>query len=109
MQRPRVEIVSSTTHKEVERTRSLAEPLILQIGSKESIVDCSPRRWRNLFQAVDFTGIDIEAGTNVDRVVDICSDFAELDARLEGRRFGFIVCQHVLEHVRQPWLAARNI
>jgi SAM-dependent methyltransferase len=109
MQKPRVEIVSSTTYKEVEHMRALAQPPILQIGSKEAIVDRSARRWRDLFPAQEFFGLDIEAGENVDRVGDICTDFAELDAALEGRRFGFIVCQHVLEHVRKPWLAARNI
>jgi len=89
--------------------RALAAPPVLQIGSKESIVDRSPRRWRNLFPAADFIGLDIEAGDNVDRVADVCADFAELDAALEGQRFGFIICQHVLEHVRKPWLAAQNI
>jgi SAM-dependent methyltransferase len=109
MQKPRVEVVSSTTFKEVERMRALAQPPILQIGSKEAIVDQSSRRWRELFPDKEFIGLDIEAGANVDRVADICMDFAELDAVLDGRRFGFIVCQHVLEHVRKPWLAARNI
>jgi SAM-dependent methyltransferase len=109
MQKPRVEIVSSTTFKEVERMRALARPPILQIGSKEAIVDRSSRRWRELFPDKEFIGLDIEAGANVDRVADICADFDELDAILDGRRFGFIVCQHVLEHVRKPWLAARNI
>jgi SAM-dependent methyltransferase len=109
MQKPRVEIVSSTTFKEVERMRALAEPPILQIGSKETIIDRSSRRWRNLFPDQEFIGLDIDAGANVDRVADICADFADIDAAIEGRRFGFIVCQHVLEHVRRPWVAAGNI
>ena len=109
MPKPSVEIVSSTTAKEIERMRALAEPPILQIGSKEAIVDRSERRWRELFPADDFLGVDIEAGPNVDRVADICAEFAELDARLGGQRFGFIICQHVLEHVRKPWVAAGNI
>src|ERR1700751_3432984 len=109
MPKPRIEIVSTTTMKEVERMRALAAPPVLQIGSKESIVDRSPRRWRNLFPAQDFIGLDIEAGDNVDRVAAICGDFEAVDAALDRRRFGFIICQHVLEHVRKPWLAARNI
>jgi SAM-dependent methyltransferase len=109
MQKPQVEVVSSTTFKEVERMRALAQPPILQIGSKEAIVDRSSRRWRELFPDKEFIGLDIEAGANVDRVADICMDFTQLDAALDGGRFGFIVCQHVLEHVRKPWLAARNI
>jgi SAM-dependent methyltransferase len=109
MSRPHVEVVSSTTAKEVERMRARAQPPILQIGSKEAIVDRSSKRWRALFPSDEFIGVDIEAGANVDRAVDICSDFAEVDARLDGRRFGFIICQHVLEHVRKPWVAAQNI
>jgi SAM-dependent methyltransferase len=109
MIKPSVEIVSSTTAREVERMRALARPPILQIGSKEAIVDRSSRRWRELFPTEEFIGVDIEAGANVDRVADICADFAELDRMLGGRRFGFIICQHVLEHVRKPWVAARNI
>lgn len=109
MQKPRIEIVSSTTQKEVEQMRTLAEPPVLQVGSKEAIVDRSSRRWREFFPAPEFLGLDIEAGANVDRVGDICADFSELDAALDGRRFGFIICQHVLEHVRKPWLAARNM
>lgn len=109
MNKPRVEIVSTTTLKEVERMRALAQPPMLQIGSKLSLVDRSPRRWRDLFAADEFTGLDIEAGDNVDCVADICADFDELDAVLGRRRFGFIICQHVLEHVRRPWIAAQNI
>lgn len=106
---PRIEIVSTTTFKEVERMRSAVAGPVLQIGSKEAIVDKSPRRWRNLFEGTDFTGLDIEAGENVDRVADIGGDFAAIDRALEGRRFGFVICQHVLEHVRRPWVAAENI
>jgi SAM-dependent methyltransferase len=109
MPKPSVEVVSSTTAKEVERMRALAKPPILQIGSKEAIVDRSARRWRDLFPTDEFTGVDIEAGANVDQVADICSEFCELDALFGGRRFGFIICQHVLEHVRKPWVAASNI
>lgn len=89
--------------------RALAEPPILQIGSRESILDRSSRRWRDLFAGAAFVGLDIEAGDNVDCVGDICADFAELDAALAEQRFGFVICQHVLEHVRRPWAAAANI
>jgi SAM-dependent methyltransferase len=106
---PKIEIVSTTTHKEVEAMRALAEGPVLQIGSKQAIVDRAPRRWRNLLEDKGFTGLDIEAGENVDLVADIGGDFAPLDEALGGRRFGFIVCQHVLEHVRRPWVAAENI
>lgn len=109
MVKPRVDIVSTTTFKEVERMVSLAGRPVLQIGSRASIVDAGPRRWRELFRNEAFVGLDIEAGENVDCVADVCAEFAELDASLGGRRFGFVICQHVLEHVRKPWLAAHNI
>src|ERR671924_194662 len=76
--------------------RTLAEGPVLQVGSKQAIVDRSPRRWRTLLEDRDFTGLDIEAGENVDRVADIGGDFAALDEALGGRRFGFIVCPHGL-------------
>ncbi|MBX6322050.1 MAG: methyltransferase domain-containing protein [Rhodospirillaceae bacterium] len=106
---PKIEIVSTTTQREVERMRALAQGPVLQVGSRQVVLDAGPRRWRSLLADKDFIGLDVEPGENVDRVGDIGGDFAALDAALEGRRFGFIVCQHVLEHVRRPWVAAENI
>jgi len=106
---PKIELVSTTTYKEVERMRALARDPILQIGSKTAIVDRSPRSWRSLLADRDFCGLDIEAGENVDVVADIAAPLADVAAALGGRRFGFVICQHVLEHVAQPWIAAGNI
>jgi hypothetical protein len=78
-EQPKIEIVSTTTHKEVEAMRALAKGPVLQVGSKQAIVDRSPRRWRSLLEGMDFTGLDIEAGENVDRVADVGGDFTVQD------------------------------
>ena len=85
-----------------------AEP-VLQIGSLASTLDQSPKNWRSRFAGKTFVGMDATAGANVDIVADIAAPPDELRAKLDGRSFGAIICAHVLEHVRQPWLACKNI
>jgi SAM-dependent methyltransferase len=84
---------------------------VLQVGARIAPVNKAERNWRNLVAAkyaarARFTGLDIEAGDNVDIVFDICGDPAALDRGLAGARFDLIVCEHVLEHVPAPWRAA---
>lgn len=84
---------------------------VLQVGARIAPVNKAERNWRHLVEArfgarARFTGLDIEAGDNVDVVFDICGDFAALDRTLGRTRFDLIVCEHVLEHVRAPWRAA---
>lgn len=57
----------------------------------------------------DFTGVDLEAGDNVDVVTDLTRPFNEVDAALSGRRFDTICCTSVLEHVPNPFLIADNL
>lgn len=109
MTQPRIEVVNSTTRRETEAMLRQVQGPALQIGSRAQIVDRQENRWRSLLHDRDFTGLDIEAGENVDVVADICGDFAALDAALGGRRYGFAICSHVLEHTRRPWVAAENI
>ncbi|MCC7046115.1 MAG: tetratricopeptide repeat protein [Alphaproteobacteria bacterium] len=107
--RPKVEIVNSTTAREAEAIVRRVEGPVLQIGSRADVVDRQENRWRALVKGHAFTGMDIEPGENVDVVGDICGDFATVSAALGDQRFGFIVCSHVLEHTRKPWIAAANI
>ena len=106
---PRVDVVASTTDAETCRMAARAEDPVLQVGSRVAVVDRGPRAWRTLLAGRDYTGLDIAAGENVDVVADLCSPFADLDAALGGRRFGFVICQHVLEHVADPFGAARHL
>jgi SAM-dependent methyltransferase len=86
---------------------------VCHVGSKtRGATDESIARWRGNFARFSnsqFVGIDIESGPNVDVVVDLCkpsflSDHPDLDSR-----FGFIFCSALLEHVADPFSAARNI
>jgi hypothetical protein len=87
---------------------------VLQIGARIAPANRAERNWRHVvaqrFGArARFTGMDIEAGDNVDLVLDVCGDPAELDRALGRARFDLIVCEHVLEHVRAPWRAAAAV
>ena len=53
-------------------------PRVLQVGSRSLLADRNERNWRGLVsrrfgKAAHFLGIDLIEGTNVDRIVDICS------------------------------------
>ncbi len=109
MAQPRIEVVGSTTARELDSIVRRVDGPVLQIGSRAQIVDRQENRWRALMQGRDFTGLDIEAGENVDLVGDICADFAALAPALGEGRWGFVVCSHVLEHTKKPWVAAENI
>ncbi|MCW5746541.1 MAG: methyltransferase domain-containing protein [Alphaproteobacteria bacterium] len=87
---------------------------VLQVGARIAPINKAERNWRHLVRAkfgerARFVGLDIVAGDNVDLVSDICGDFAALDRALAGARFDFVVCEHVLEHVRAPWRAAAAV
>ena len=70
------------------------------------------QRWRDAYRGIDlngFTGIDIEEGLNVDVVADLCeSSFPQNHPELVNK-FGLVVCGALLEHVRNPFDAARNV
>jgi hypothetical protein len=70
------------------------------------------RGWRDAYRGIDpngFTGIDIEDGLNVDVVADLCeTNFPQNHPELVGR-FGLVVCGALLEHVSNPFEAARNV
>jgi SAM-dependent methyltransferase len=94
--------------EEIARLVSRVSGPVLQIGSKAEIVD-RQAKWRARFSNTQFIGLDIEAGPNVDTVGDIAGDLPALRRKLGVAQFGLIVCAHVLEHVKQPWVAAKNI
>jgi SAM-dependent methyltransferase len=88
---------------------------VCHVGSKfnkPDVSDDTVRRWRANFEPpakAGFVGIDLFDGYNVDVVADICADeFAANNPDLLGR-FGMVVCRALLEHVPNPFAAARNI
>ena len=87
---------------------------VLQVGSRTSVSDRNERNWRSLTTKrfdgrLEFTGIDLVDGSNVDTVLDICSPARVVRARLGSEAFDLVICCHVLEHTRDPQRAARNI
>lgn len=69
-------------------------------------------RWRARFERIapgGFVGVDLFPGLNVDVTADLCaSDFAEKHPDLLGQ-FGVVLASALLEHVKNPFDAARNI
>jgi len=106
---PRIDVVSSTSAAETRAIAARGADPVLQVGSRIEVVDGGENSWRRRMTGRDFTGCDIAAGDGVDVVADLCWPFERLDAALGGRRFGLILCQHVLEHVKRPFDAADNI
>jgi hypothetical protein len=88
---------------------------VLQIGSRSQVIDRKTedrKTWRDRCGAKGFVGADLEAGANVDAVFDICWPLERIRAALLAtgqQSFGGIVCSHLLEHVKDPFAAARNI
>jgi SAM-dependent methyltransferase len=89
------------------------------VGSLLNKADLSPevlevkvKNWRRMFRDLDdqlFVGLDIFPGPNVDIVADLCDpDFEANHPELIGA-FGTVLCRAVLEHVKQPHIAAENI
>jgi SAM-dependent methyltransferase len=79
----------------------------LEIGSNSY---GAPLAMRELFAKRDrYVGIDLAEGPGVDRVLDLAVSFEEVDAKLDGVRFGTVFCMSVLEHCAQPFRMAENI
>jgi len=114
-------IVGTTVGREVERLLDrVAEavgrrvPRVLQIGSRGAVSDRNELQWRSLIAKrfagrARFVGIDLLAGPDVDRQLDICASPQAVAAALDREAFDLVVCCHVLEHTPAPMRAARNI
>lgn len=85
---------------------SLSGPF-LEVGSKDY---GSTENLRPLFaDRGKYVGVDMAEGSGVDVVVDLTSDFADIDCALDGERFGTIICLSVLEHCARPFQMAENL
>jgi SAM-dependent methyltransferase len=95
--------------------RNFVSGPVCQVGSlinKDNVTPATVDKWRSSFSWLpdyDFVGIDIFPGPNVDVVADICAkDFLRKHSKLSGR-FGLVICRALLEHVKNPFDAAKNI
>ena len=118
--RSELRVVGTSVTREVEllldrlaQSVGRRAPRILQVGSRTLVSDRNERNWRGLlakrFESAEFVGIDLLEGSNVDKVVDICSPPKALASALGAKPFDLVICCHVLEHTREPQRAARNI
>ncbi|NEQ53668.1 MAG: class I SAM-dependent methyltransferase [Leptolyngbya sp. SIO3F4] len=104
---------------QVLKVNSFAGPLI-HVGSKinyeDDVARSSAERLRafyreNLSDNDEVYGLDIFEGYNVDIVADLCDENLFLSGDLSRYKgyFKTAICWAVLEHVENPFLAAKNI
>lgn len=100
---------------ELDRIAASLPGPVLQIGARSQVIDQKSgdrRTWRDRCAVQGFVGADLEAGQNVDAVFDICWPLDRIKAALlptGHAAFGAVLCSHLLEHVKDPFAAARNI
>jgi len=105
-----VEVVHIGTAETLERFE--VEGAVCQLGSKFYGEDTSIVEKRRRFYADrghEYVGLDIEEGIDVDVVADLCHPrFQESYPELVGA-FAMVISGALLEHVKDPVAAARNI
>ena len=82
-------------------------PPYLEVGSRR--YGSTPDLRSAFCERGEYVGVDLAPGAGVDRVVDFAASWEDVDAALEGRRFGSVFCLSVLEHCEQPFRMAENI
>src|ERR1700750_215514 len=86
----------------LKRGMPSVEGPVLEIGSKDY---GSTSSFRDFYAGHEYVGVDMEAGKNVDLVVDLTQGVGELRAD----HFALAICCSVLEHVRRPWIFAEHL
>lgn len=80
--------------------------------NKDDVPEETVSRWRRKFLSIDpagFVGLDLFPGPNVDVVADLCDPgFARKHPELIGK-FNTVFCYALLEHVKNPFDAAKSI
>jgi SAM-dependent methyltransferase len=99
---------------ELDRIAELVDGPALHVGARSQVLDRSVedrRTWRERLGAVGYVGADLEPGPNVDAVFDVTWPMERIAAALAPREavFGTVLALHLLEHVRDPFAAARNL
>jgi len=75
---------------------------VLDIGSKDY---GNTQSFRDLVEYNNYVGIDMEAGKNVDHVIDLTKTIEPL----KENTYDLIICCSVIEHVEYPWIFADNV
>ena len=110
---PQLEVTQCAYQHERRQIAERLDGPVLHIGSRSQIIDQEIDgrfTWRSALGGREVVGADLEPGENVDAVMDITWPMERIEVALPGiKRFRSIVCAHLLEHVRDPFGAARNI
>ena len=92
--------------REILKYRHLLVPPVLEVGALRP----PAAWWRDMRTQFGYTpdewvGTDIEAGTGVDVVANLCSWMC----RLPAHTYGSVLCAETLEHVADPRLVLLNL
>ena len=107
-----LEVTQLAYQAERRRLAGLLDGPVLHIGSRSQVIDQKVEgrfTWREALQGRELIGADLEAGENVDVVLDITWDADRITQAVGARQFRSVICSHLLEHVRNPFDAAENI
>ena len=91
----------------IKQHQDLIRGPVLEIGSRHYAAE-SAVNYRRLCDGLEFIGVDITEGTNVDQILDFTSD-PELISEHLPQKFGTVICCSVLEHVENVFKMAENI
>jgi SAM-dependent methyltransferase len=91
----------------IKNNKSLIKGPVLEIGSR-FYDDTTSINYRRLCEGMEYIGIDVSAGNNVDIVADFTDNFEAIKSKL-GTTFNTIICCSVMEHVEDIYAFARNL
>jgi len=88
-----------------QRCRTMEKPRVLELGTGRSVPDRSTRHEEWVKHAGEYLGTDIEAGEDVDIVVDV----HRLTQVTGAEQFDVIISCSTFEHFKYPHLAAHEV
>jgi len=92
----------------VHKNRDLIRGPVIEVGSRHYTSNSSVD-YRGLCKGLEFVGVDLSQGDNVDVVIDFTADLKTIRAQLGERSFRTVICCSVLEHVEDVFTMARNM
>lgn len=87
------------------RCRSLQQPKVLELGTRQSVTGRSTRHDAWVPHAAQYVGTDIAPGEDV----DIIADVHRLTETMDEEQFDVIISCSTFEHFKYPHLAAHEI
>lgn len=79
---------------------------VLEVGSFNVNGNCKKFI---LDRGINYIGIDIREGPDVDLICDITDDIKNIEIKLDYEKFDLIICMNVLEHLFEPIKALNNM